>query len=222
MNKKEFYIEKEKSYAPVDQEAILRYNRAIELSKIKNDSTLLDIGCKYAFLRDILLEKSIKSDYYGVDITDKVFDKIKDFDPHKFFVADASQSLPFEDGKFDFIFALEILEHVESPTKMLQEIYRVLKPDGILILSVPNPYAWNEILVNFKKQKDSEGHISAFTWQIMQRLLEFVNFKIDDISGTFVRVPLSKRFMKDSYKILKTNNMFLTRSYIFKAKKIIG
>lgn len=221
MDKKEFYINKEKSYSSIDQEALLRYNRAITLSKISNDRSLLDIGCKYAFLKDLLIEKSINTDYFGVDITDKVFDKIKDFNPTKFFVADASQSLPFESGKFDYVFALEILEHVESPTNMLKEIFRVLKNNGKLILSVPNLYAWNEILVNFKKQKDSEGHISAFTWQIMQRLLEFVNFEIEDISGTFSRIPFSKKIFGNSYKIFKTDNMFLTRSYIFKARKIV-
>jgi len=96
-----------------------------------------------------------------------------------------------------------------------------LKDDGKLILCVPNPFAWNEMLGNIKIFKDTEEHISAFTWQIMQLVLEFVGFEIIDISGTYVRVHFQKKILSNQYKIFKTNNMFLTRSYIFKAKKIV-
>lgn len=60
------------------------------------------------------------------------------------------QSLPFLDGQFDCVIAIEVLEHVENSMKMADEIYRVLMPGGKLILSVPflfhehgDPYDFN-------------------------------------------------------------------------------
>lgn len=221
MTKEEFYKSKEKEYSDIDQEAHLRYNRAIKLADIRSNSIILDIGCKYALLKYMLKDKNINVDYFGIDITDKVFSRIENFDSTRFKIADASKGIPFEDEKFDYVFALEILEHVESPTKMLQEIHRVLKPNGVLILSVPNPYAWNEIISNIKNLPDTEGHISAFTKQIMDRLLKFTDFKIHEHCGTFARLPLSKKILKKRYYIFSTNNIFLSRSYIYKIIKNI-
>ncbi len=46
-------------------------------------------------------------------------------------------SMPFPDNSFDLVFLIEVLEHVHNPPKALSEIYRVLKPGGTLIFSVP-------------------------------------------------------------------------------------
>ncbi len=45
--------------------------------------------------------------------------------------------LPFEDGRFDFIFASHVLEHVRDDRAALAEIRRVLAPGGIAVLPVP-------------------------------------------------------------------------------------
>lgn len=45
--------------------------------------------------------------------------------------------MPFPDNSFDAVFLIEVLEHVHNPPKALNEIYRVLKPGGKLIFSVP-------------------------------------------------------------------------------------
>lgn len=51
-------------------------------------------------------------------------------------VADAV-ALPFDDGTFDCVVAFEVMEHVTHPIKMIEESYRVLSPQGNLLLSVP-------------------------------------------------------------------------------------
>lgn len=219
ISKKDFYEKKESEYPNVDYESIFRYRRAIKLANLKTDECVLDIGCKYAILKELLLQNNILVDYYGVDISNKVFNKIKDYNPKKFLVSDVSKTLPFENNKFDYVFALEIMEHVESPSNMLSEIYRVLKKNGVLILSVPNVYCWNELLANLLNKKDTEGHISSFTHQNMERLLKFAGLKIKDYMGTYLRVPFSKKFLRTKYFLVKSNNLFLCRSFIYKAEK---
>jgi SAM-dependent methyltransferase len=47
------------------------------------------------------------------------------------------QSLPFKDGAYDFVFASHVLEHISDDKKAIQEIRRILMPNGIAILPVP-------------------------------------------------------------------------------------
>lgn len=141
--------------------------------------------------------------------------QIADRDDDHFKVGDVMDGLPFEDNTFDFVFALEIMEHVESPTSMLTECRRVLKPDGALILSVPNPYCWVEMYGNWRRVPESEGHVSSFTCQTISRLIAFNGMKIVSSCGTFFRVPFIHRLVKNP-PVFKSNLMFLTRSYVYK------
>lgn len=45
--------------------------------------------------------------------------------------------LPFRDASFDVVLALEVLEHVEEDVRMLRELVRVLRPGGLVVISVP-------------------------------------------------------------------------------------
>jgi SAM-dependent methyltransferase len=47
------------------------------------------------------------------------------------------QSLPFKDATYDFVFASHVLEHIPDDKKAIQEIRRILKPNGVAILPVP-------------------------------------------------------------------------------------
>jgi len=51
---------------------------------------------------------------------------------------DLRERLPFEDAAFDWVIALEVIEHLENRHHALREMRRVLKPGGKLILSTPN------------------------------------------------------------------------------------
>lgn len=45
---------------------------------------------------------------------------------------------PFEDNTFDLVYCSHVLEHLNEPVKVLEEIWRILKPNGKLILKVPH------------------------------------------------------------------------------------
>lgn len=46
-------------------------------------------------------------------------------------------NLPFQDNSFDFILCNHVLEHIPDDTKAMQELFRILKPDGTAILQIP-------------------------------------------------------------------------------------
>jgi ubiquinone/menaquinone biosynthesis C-methylase UbiE len=51
---------------------------------------------------------------------------------------DLDVALPFSDQSFDYVTCIEGLEHIENPQQAMREFARVLKPEGHLIISVPN------------------------------------------------------------------------------------
>lgn len=53
-----------------------------------------------------------------------------------------AEHLPFDDETFDFLNLSEVIEHVESPEKVLLEVKRVLKPGGHAYVSVPNRFGF--------------------------------------------------------------------------------
>jgi 2-polyprenyl-3-methyl-5-hydroxy-6-metoxy-1,4-benzoquinol methylase len=68
-----------------------------------------------------------------------------DVEPHHFQpkdikidFADGNQKLPYKTKSFDYILAIELIEHLENPWIFIREAHRILKPNGILILSTPN------------------------------------------------------------------------------------
>lgn len=55
-----------------------------------------------------------------------------------FMLLDMDHTLPFTDASFDYVACVEGIEHIENPYHLLREFARILRPDGILVLSTPN------------------------------------------------------------------------------------
>lgn len=77
-------------------------------------------------------------------------------------------TFPFQDSEFDSVIANEVFEHVFSPSDFLSEIYRVLKPGGILLITVP--FVWDE--------HEQPHDFARYTSFGLQHLLEKSGFEI--------------------------------------------
>lgn len=117
-----------------DPVALLRAENKIKtpwiLERIKKTSKILDVGCGAGFLTNELALAG--HDVSGVDLSGESLEVAKRFDKTasvKYQLADA-YGLPFPDGSFDVVCALDFLEHVEDPQRAIAEFSRVLKPGG--------------------------------------------------------------------------------------------
>lgn len=79
-----------------------------------------------------------------------------------------SKELPFSDNSFDFIFAIEVIEHIEDDLFAMQELKRILKPNGYLLVTVPafmllwgSHDEWNEHYRRYTKKRLSNVALSA-------------------------------------------------------------
>lgn len=92
------------------------------------DKRVLEVGCGRGAFQDVV------KDYTGVDFAGSVAKYL-----HKPFHEASATSLPFEDSRFDAAWTIWTLEHVPNPERAFEELRRVVKPGGLLLL-VP---AWH-------------------------------------------------------------------------------
>lgn len=102
-------------------------------------------------------------------------------------------ALPFPDNYFDGAILSEILEHVEDDALALREIYRVLKPGAVAVITVPNanyPFLWDpinktlEATLNRKIRKGPlagiwANHVRLYTMPELRRPAESAGFTIE-------------------------------------------
>jgi SAM-dependent methyltransferase len=104
----------------------------------------LDVGCGDGSTAGPWLVRRGCS-YVGVDVSETAVQQAAalGFDAR---VVDDAAALPFEDGAFDAALAVEVLEHLFAPQQAVAEILRVLRPGGVLVVTVPNVAYWRRRL----------------------------------------------------------------------------
>ncbi|MFH1575908.1 MAG: class I SAM-dependent methyltransferase [Candidatus Nealsonbacteria bacterium] len=98
---------------------------------------VLDLGCGNGRLLPIF--KDIDINYTGVDNSEKLIEIAKKTYPNAAFLVADALHLPFPPNHFDKIYSVAVLHHIPSEElrlKFLKEARRVLKPGGLLILTV--------------------------------------------------------------------------------------
>jgi ubiquinone/menaquinone biosynthesis C-methylase UbiE len=66
----------------------------------------------------------------------------------------AGEALPFSSGSFDMVLCWDVLEHVQSLPAVLAEMRRLLRPDGLALVTATNRYGWH----------DQHYHLPAINW----------------------------------------------------------
>ena len=89
---------------------------------------LIDLGCGTAPFADLIGDQV--STYHGLDLWPR--------SPRTVLAADIQQLTMIRDETYDTAISLEVLEHVPAPWLAVDEIYRILKPGGYFVLTVPH------------------------------------------------------------------------------------
>ncbi|OGD93348.1 hypothetical protein A2697_03330 [Candidatus Curtissbacteria bacterium RIFCSPHIGHO2_01_FULL_41_44] len=98
----------------------------------------------------------------------------------------------FKANSFDTLIAAEIIEHLENPAQFLRGARQILKNNGILIISTPNPYHLLTLIANalfirpeFTAHKTHDPyHINLFPYRNMVTLLEHCDFRVEKVIST--------------------------------------
>lgn len=112
-----------------------RYRYAWDLVPTDTDR-LLDFGCYEGDFTNSLSSKV--KELFGVDVNNEALTKAKHKYPHINFILFSKETLPFPKNYFDVVTLLDVLEHVPNEEETIKEIHRVLRPNGMLVLSTPH------------------------------------------------------------------------------------
>ena len=160
-----------------------------EISFLSQKTNILDLGS--AGGGNTLFLKSLGYKVTSVEFSDYAISlqKSKGIPVIK---ADA-KNLPFEHDTFDLVLCLDVLEHITEDDLVIKEIFRVLKPNGNLIISVPQfSSLWSQHDV-------SVNHVRRYEKQELIKKLVLYSFKIEKTFNAVVFIlPLVKILRKFS------------------------
>lgn len=105
------------------------------LDKNLTGKTLLDAGCGTGLFSQAAAQKGAK--VTSLDVGPELLKEVAKKCDSKRVVGGISQ-LPFKDNSFDIVIATEVIEHTLNPKKSVEELCRVAKPNGLVIVTVPN------------------------------------------------------------------------------------
>lgn len=177
------------------------YRATKALKYIPKGSTILNIGCGHGYESKIFKQNGI--DVIGIDVS-KNIKVYADLYQIKTIITDIQLGTDLSDKSFDIIYSGETIEHLVSPTLFFNEVCRLLKPNGTLILMLPNiAKIQNRInLLLFGRIscdiEECEGHLHEMTPHQIKYYLNKYKFEIKiftGVSGIFKFIPdLSSEF----------------------------
>ena len=190
-------------------EACIHLNRYSMAKPYCKNAKVLDAACGQGY-GSYLMKCWGAKEVDGIDISEDAICQAK-----KIFKADGLnytqntiESLPYEDNTFDLVVSLETMEHIDDVDSFLKEIKRVLKPDGVIILSCPND--------NYYYQNDdfeNPYHKRAYTFFEFREIAEkhlgncgdfYLAFALDG----FINIPFEHRTEPDRSYIHDALSLF--------------
>jgi len=154
-----------------------RKRHEIILDFTGDSQSVLDIGCGSS--RIILdLKEAV-----GMDI---LYRKLRWLKPnHEMLVNGSTFALPFKNESFEVIINSEVIEHVPEDPEILNEMWRVLRPEGTMILGTPDYDRWSWVALEWIYGKILPGayaheHITHYTRKSLAALIRARGFEVLD------------------------------------------
>jgi len=169
------------------------------LTRYKRAGRLLDVGCATGvFLRG--MQRCGDWQVYGVEINEHA---VRIAQRYGLDVRLGTlEQAGFPDEFFDGVTLWDVLEHLHDPAASLREIYRILKPDGVLVIRVPNAASHDaRCFGRYWAGWDAPRHLYVFTPTTLGALLAANRFRIvaqDSQIGAYPTFLLSLRFWNNA------------------------
>ena len=206
----------------------------IYLKKVaKKAKSILDVGCGEGSRLNLLTSK--KQSSTGTDINSQALILAKKQYPHLKFVLSKSSQIPFPDNQFDLVYSCFVLEHTNKPEKLIEEMIRVLKTGGHLILMCPNfgspnrrspnsiEWSWSKLLKGFCRDINFifNRQIKTLSWRQVKPKDKYQNSD-DDTTVEPYLLSLYRYLKGRNLRIIKRSSLWSLETTKHPFKKIIA
>ena len=157
---------------PSDNPIHQRLLKAYHLAKPYMSGSLLEVGCGEG--RGVELLAPLASSYVAIDKIQSVIDQLAKAYPEGTFIrANIPPLKELKDASFDVVISFQVIEHIRNDRAFLEEVYRVLKPGGVALITTPN------ILKSLSR---NPWHIREYTSNELKKLSESI-FDLVEMKG---------------------------------------
>jgi len=173
-----------------------RVSKIIDYLDLKVSDKIIEIGSGAG---NIMQKIKTGQELWGMDISESMLEMSRQRKYHLpvEFIKGNAENLPEEiaSNRFDKIYCSEVLEHVEHPDKVLEEMKKIAKSESIIVVSVPNEKLINQIksflqkikvfnflFPNISQKMDDEWHLHCFDLKKIKQLVE-QDYLIKKIKG---------------------------------------
>ncbi|HYB13061.1 MAG TPA: class I SAM-dependent methyltransferase [Myxococcota bacterium] len=187
----------------------------------------VDLGCGQGEFLELV--QAIGSQGFGLDFNPHNARRVRG-DGRPSLVADLNRPLPFRDYSLDGASLIEVIEHIVQAEDLLQELSRVIRPGGWLVVTTPNvahlTYRWRALTGHPPKQ---EGyHYRFFTKKTLRQSLEQSGFRLvgrasfgkQSLATKLGRLAGRGRRYKFRYQVPAAMESLLAQHFVWRLERI--
>ena len=163
---------------------------------------ILDSGCGDGSITADLAKRFTVT---GIDISEQNLKKARQLG-FRTLKQDLGKRMPVKDRSFDTVISNQVIEHIYDTDFYLEDIYRALKPGGILIVTTPNAVSLSDRLrallgklpiaaevstrYRLRDSHPPAGHIRIYTFEQLRHQLQRTGFRVIEESTTNFPFPI--------------------------------
>jgi methionine biosynthesis protein MetW len=189
-----------------------KYHLALELFRANRVATVLDVGCGDGSFVQLCVRSGLKC--IGVELSPVAVQAAGSSGVDVRQADIETRGLPFPNDTFDAVYCGELIEHVTDTDRLLDECARVVRQNGLLVITTPNLASWvnrallllgyqplnTEVSLHFPAGHPirywlKAGHLRLFTLRALLDLANVHNLKVVELRGFGVnlRAGLARR-----------------------------
>lgn len=187
------------------------YSIGKKLEHIKTyhpNGNLMDLGCGLGYFLDgVVKDNSFNA--LGVDVSDEAIEYVKNKFGYDVKNENQLDSLP--EHSFDVITQWHVLEHVHTLNERMQQLKRLLKPNGTMFIAVPNSDSWDaKHYKQFWDGYDVPRHLYHFNQKSFNTLMQKHGFKVVETKS----MPFDAPYISMRSEVHKGNKFEMLRGAI--------